>query len=171
MADPTISTRTLTYRDPTVSAAQAAQLRRNQQRSFENLIERTQQSSTSAERESQVDRNNRNNNFQAVQDAADQTAAEEHITIQRQSKQTSASASRSTTGRQTDIVDDEQVESQALGAQSTATFTAQRIAQENLGIGLHVPPLKPADEAYRRAGAEPPLQTEIADPSLFALAI
>ncbi|WP_374654287.1 hypothetical protein [Dongia sp.] len=38
-----------------------------------------------------------------------------------------------------------------------AAFLAQLIAQEQLQAGLHDPPVKAADRAYRQAGAEPSL--------------
>ena len=50
-----------------------------------------------------------------------------------------------------------------------ATFLAQLIAQERLGEGLHAPPVKAADLAYRRAGAEPSL--DIGSPARFSLAV
>jgi hypothetical protein len=37
-----------------------------------------------------------------------------------------------------------------------ATFLAQLIAQERLPQGLHHPPIRAADIAYRQAGAAPP---------------
>jgi hypothetical protein len=50
-----------------------------------------------------------------------------------------------------------------------ATFLAQLIAQEQLGQGLHAPPVKAADIAYRRAGGEPSI--DIGSPARFSLAV
>ena len=50
-----------------------------------------------------------------------------------------------------------------------ATFLAQLISQEQLGQGLHAPPLQAADIAYRRAGGEPTL--DIGSPARFSLAV
>lgn len=52
---------------------------------------------------------------------------------------------------------------------AVATFLAQLISQEQLGQGLHVPPLKAADLAYRRAGGEP--RIDIGSPARFSLAV
>lgn len=50
-----------------------------------------------------------------------------------------------------------------------ATFLAQLISQEQLGAGLHAPPVRTADIAYRRAGGEPRL--DIGSPARFSLAV
>jgi hypothetical protein len=50
-----------------------------------------------------------------------------------------------------------------------ATFLAQLIAQQQLGQGLHAPPVKAADLAYRRAGAEP--RIDIGSSARFSLAV
>ncbi len=52
---------------------------------------------------------------------------------------------------------------------AVATFLAQLISQEQLGQGLHAPPIRAADIAYRRAGAEPSI--EIGSPARFSLAV
>jgi hypothetical protein len=172
MANTSITTKALTYRDPTVSAAAAVQLRRNRQQSFDALVNQAEQTSDAASRITQLDRN-KADSFQAAQDAADQTA-EENSTTQNRRDAVSLSASTDTDGHQPAVNDDDQEQSETAEtgqSHQTAAFSAQQIAQEQLGIGLHLPPLQPADEAYRRAGAEPPLVTEDAASTLFAVAV
>lgn len=171
MADPTVSTsRALTYRDPTVSAAAALQLRRNRQQSLDALAEQAQQTADSAARVSKVFQNQAES-YRAAQEAADQPDG--NRTIDQQAEH-SAFAAAPQAGTQPESGAEQQSDSQPEAAeqgQPTAAFTAQQIAQEQLGLGLHVPPLQPADEAYRRAGAEPPLQSEASPSSLFAVAV
>lgn len=50
-----------------------------------------------------------------------------------------------------------------------AAFMAQQIFQEAMPAGLHLEPWSQGIGAYRRAGAEPPLES--ADPAVFSLAI
>jgi hypothetical protein len=57
----------------------------------------------------------------------------------------------------------------ASESKGIATFLAQLISQEQLGQGLHAPPLQAADVAYRRAGGEPRL--DIGSPARFSLAV
>jgi len=176
MADTSITTRTLMYRDPTVAAAAEAQLRRTRQQSFDSLVNQAQKTAEATARAG----GDKGQNFQAAQEAAEQAdqtiLAEENPIAQRQARRPGLSAANGT-GNQHRKVDEEdgleETESgQAEASPPAVTFSAQQIAQERLGIGLHVPPLQPADEAYRKAGAEPPLQTEEdVMPSLFALAI
>jgi hypothetical protein len=52
------------------------------------------------------------------------------------------------------------------GSLASTAFLAQLIAQEVLPQGLHYPPARAADIAYRRAGAEPPLD-DVALPPLL----
>jgi hypothetical protein len=172
MVDTSIPSRAITYRDPTISAAAEAQLRRNRQQSFERLVDQAQRTTSASVKLAQVNQDLADQ-FQAAQDAAEQAKADESKTAaKRQSGQARAGASK--TG---DQQLDKAVEQQSTGpldivtTQPAATFSAQQISQEQLGIGLHVPPLQPADEAYRRAGAEPPLETEETASLLMAVAV
>ncbi|MBL8709547.1 MAG: hypothetical protein JNL25_10160 [Rhodospirillaceae bacterium] len=58
-------------------------------------------------------------------------------------------------------------------ATPSSAFLAQLIAQEQLRPGLHDPPLRDADLAYRRAGGEPALGAEAGGPfrARFKLAV
>jgi len=172
MVDTSIPSRAITYRDPTISAAAEAQLRRNRQQSFERLVDQAQRTTSASVKLAQVNQDLADQ-FQAAQDAAEQAKADESKTAaKRQSGQARAGASK--TG---DQQFDKAVEQQSTGpldivtTQPAATFSAQQISQEQLGIGLHVPPLQPADEAYRRAGAEPPQETEETASLLMAVAV
>lgn len=49
---------------------------------------------------------------------------------------------------------------QAFLATASAPFLAQLIAQEQMQAGLHDPPLRAADRAYRQAGGEPALSKD-----------
>jgi hypothetical protein len=174
MVDTSIPSRAITYRDPTISAAAEAQLRRNRQQSFERLVDQAQRTTSASVKLAQVNQDLADQ-FQAAQDAAEQAKADESKTAaKRQSGQARAGAGASKTG---DQQLDKAVEQQSAGpvdivtTQPAATFSAQQISQEQLGIGLHVPPLQPADEAYRRAGAEPPLETEETTSVLMAVAV
>lgn len=167
MADTIISTRALTYRDPTISAAAEIQLRRNRQRSFDALVDQAQRTADAAAQVSDLEQS-RADGFRAAKDAADQS----NSAAEQQTEQAALAGSRA--GVQTDNPAAAQGSGDTTGTaqtQPTVTFTTQQIAQEQLGTGLHVPPLQPADEAYRRAGAEPPLPSEDSQPSLFALAV
>ncbi|MBI2256254.1 MAG: hypothetical protein HYU58_16645 [Proteobacteria bacterium] len=53
----------------------------------------------------------------------------------------------------------------------SAPFLAQLIAQEQLQPGLHDPPVKQADRAYRQAGAEPPLSDADSSVAHFRIAV
>ena len=174
MASDSLTTRALTYRDPTVTAAAEAQLRRNRQRSLDSLVNQAEETSDAATRVTQIDRNAADS-FRTAQNAADQqNAPNQTAEDSDQADQLSLAASGNTRYRQDSVQDDPAQNDNADDAgqpQQTATFTTQQIAQEHLGIGLHMLPLRPADEAYRRAGAEPPLVTEDADPTLFAVAV
>ena len=174
MASNSIATRALTYRDPTISAAAEVQLRRNRQRSLDSLVNQAEETSDAATRITQIDRNTADS-FRAAQNAADQqNAANQTAEDSDQADQLSLSASGNARYQQSADQEDQSQNDNTVGSeqhQQTATFTTQRIAQENFGIGLHVPPLQPADEAYRRAGAEPPLITEEAGSALFAVAV
>jgi len=171
MADTIISTRALTYRDPTISAAAEIQLRRNRQRSFDALVDQAQRTADAAAQVSDLEQS-RADGFRAAKDAADQQADQSNSAAEQQTEQAALAGSRA--GVQTDNPAAAQGSGDTTGTaqtQPTVTFTTQQIAQEQLGTGLHVPPLQPADEAYRRAGAEPPLPSEDSQPSLFALAV
>ncbi|HVJ35140.1 MAG TPA: hypothetical protein VND94_18665 [Terriglobia bacterium] len=171
MADTTISTRALTYRDPTVSAAAEIQLRRNRQRSFDALVDQAQRTADAAAQVSSLEQG-RADGFRAAKEAADQQADQSNSAAEQQTEQAALAGAR--TGTEADNPGEAQGSGDTTGTaqtQPTVTFTAQQIAQEQLGVGLHVPPLQPADEAYRRAGAEPPLPSEDSQPSLFALAV
>jgi hypothetical protein len=173
MADSNITTRALTYRDPTVSAAAEVQLRRNRQRSLDALVDQAEQTSSSAERVAQLDRN-REDSFRTAKNAADQQTDDSNAAAQQQTDETST-ALTSFAGNLRQALQGNQQDTEESGraeaGQPTVAFTAQQIAQEQLGGGLHVPPLQPADEAYRRAGAEPPLVTEQASPTVLAVAV
>ncbi|HVI88901.1 MAG TPA: hypothetical protein VM659_11385 [Dongiaceae bacterium] len=172
MADTSVTTsRALTYRDPTVTAAAALQLRRNRQQSLDALAEQAQQTADSASRVSKVFQD-RANSYRGAQEAADQATEGNRSIADQQTEQASVSTS-SQTGTQTGNGVEEQNAGQAETPQTqpTVAFSAQQIAQEQLGAGLHAPPLQPADEAYRRAGAEPPLPSEESQPTFFALAV
>lgn len=167
--------RALTYRDPTVSAAAEVQLRRNRQQSFDRLVDQAQQTTAASAKLAQINQD-KADTFRSAQDAADQNVADQgKSTAKRQTDQSLLSGSNGASDQQQTQVSDgqDQVEGTNHGAatQPTATFSTQQIAQEQLSVGLHVPPLQPADEAYRRAGAEPPLVTENADPILLAVAV
>lgn len=174
MASNSLTTRALTYRDPTVTAAAEVQLRRNRQRSLDSLVNQAEETSDAATRVTQIDRNAADS-FRAAQNAADQqNASNQTAEDSDQADQLSLSASGKARYQQPSAQDDQGQNDNTTDTeqhQQTATFTTQQIAQEHLGIGLHMPPLQPADEAYRRAGAEPPLVTEEADSTLFALAV
>lgn len=64
---------------------------------------------------------------------------------------------------------DDGTDAAASEPKGIATFLAQLISQEQLGQGLHAPPLQAADIAYRRAGGEPRL--DIGSPARFSLAV
>ncbi|HVJ40316.1 MAG TPA: hypothetical protein VM639_02415 [Dongiaceae bacterium] len=172
MADTTVSNRALTYRDPTISAAAEVQLRRNRQRSLDALVDQAQRTADTTSRVSTLEQS-RADSFRAAKEAADQQADQSNTAADQQTEQAALAGSR--TGSQPDNAPDAQGTGETATTtgqtQPTVTFTTQQIAQEQLGIGLHVPPLQPADEAYRRAGAEPPLPSEASQPSLFALAV
>jgi len=174
MANTSLTTRALTYRDPTVSAAAEVQLRRSRQRSLDSLVDQAEQTSDAATRVTQLDRH-KADTFRAAQDAADQATGEHNTAIDSQTDPDVAlSGSAGTRNQQRAVQDEDQTSGETADTeqpQPTATFTTQQIAQEQLGIGLHMPPLQPADEAYRRAGAEPPLVTERVNPALFAVAV
>lgn len=55
------------------------------------------------------------------------------------------------------------------GATGSAAFLTQQIFQEGMSAGLHLEPWSQGIVAYRRAGAEPPLESAI--PAVFSLAI
>jgi hypothetical protein len=172
MADTSVSnSRALTYRDPTVTAAAALQLRRNRQQTLDALADQAQQTADSASRVSKIFQD-RANSYRSAQDAADQAAGNGQSIAEQQTEQASVSTS-SQTGTQAESGVEEQNTSQAETPQTqqNVAFSAQQIAQEQLGAGLHTPPLQPADEAYRRAGAEPPLPSEESGPTFFALAV
>ncbi|HWT98276.1 MAG TPA: hypothetical protein VN229_11705 [Terriglobales bacterium] len=172
MADTSVTnSRALTYRDPTVTAAAAVQLRRNRQQSLDALAEQAQQTADSASRVSKVFQD-RANSYRSAQDAADQATDGNRSIAEQQTDQASVSTS-SQTGTQSENGVEEQSTGQTETPQTqpTVAFSAQQIAQEQLGAGLHTPPLQPADEAYRRAGAEPPLPSEESQPTFFALAV
>jgi hypothetical protein len=174
MASNSLTTRALTYRDPTVTAAAEVQLRRNRQRSLDSVVNQAEETSDAATRVTQIDRNAADS-FRAAQNAADQqNASNQTAEDSDQADQLSLSASGKARYQQSSAQDDQGQNDNTTDTeqhQQTATFTTQQIAQEHLGIGLHTPPLQPADEAYRRAGAEPPLVTEEAKPTLFAVAV
>lgn len=175
MADTSITTRALTYRDPTVSAAADVQLRRNRQQSFERLVDQAQQTTAASAKLAQINQD-KADTFRSAQDAADQHVADEgKSTAKRQTDQALLSESNGASDQQQANVSETQGQiegtSHNTSTQPTATFSTQQIAQEHLSVGLHVPPLQPADEAYRRAGAEPPLTTENANPILLAVAV
>jgi hypothetical protein len=172
MASNSIATRALTYRDPTISAAAEVQLRRNRQRSLDSLVNQAEETSDAATRITQIDRNTADS-FRAAQNAADQQSAANQ-TAEDSDQADQLSASGNARYQKSADQEDQSQNDNTVGSeqhQQTATFTTQQIAQENFGIGLHVPPLQPADEAYRRAGAEPPLITEEAGSALFAVAV
>jgi len=173
MADTSVAnSRALTYRDPTVTAAAALQLRRNRQQSLDALAEQAQQTADSASRVSKVFQD-RANSYRSAQEAADQATEGNHSIADQQTEQASVSTSSQTGAHQTGNGVEEQNAGQTETPQTqpTVAFSAQQIAQEQLGAGLHAPPLQPADEAYRRAGAEPPLPSEESQPTFFALAV
>ncbi|HEX9447169.1 MAG TPA: hypothetical protein VF920_04290 [Dongiaceae bacterium] len=173
MVDTSITSRALTYRDPTVSAAAEVQLRRNRQQSFERLVDQAQQTTAGSVKLAQVNQDLADR-FQAAQEAVDQSKADKTKSSAKRPKDQSLASSTGTGDQQqaTGTVEPQAESDQgAPAAHPTATFSTQQISQEQLGIGLHVPPLQPADEAYRRAGAEPPLVTEQAAPLMLAFAI
>jgi hypothetical protein len=172
MADTSVTnSRALTYRDPTVTAAAAVQLRRNRQQSLDALAEQAQQTADSASRVSKVFQD-RANSYRSAQDAADQANDGNRAIAEQQTEQASVSTSSQTGTQSENGVEDQSTgQTDTPHTQPTVTFTAQQIAQEQLGAGLHTPPLQPADEAYRRAGAEPPLPSEESQPTFFALAV
>ncbi|MDY0872244.1 hypothetical protein [Dongia rigui] len=53
----------------------------------------------------------------------------------------------------------------------SAPFMAQLIAQEQLQAGLHDPPIKQADRAYRQAGGEPALNDPDNSVARFKIAV
>lgn len=53
----------------------------------------------------------------------------------------------------------------------SAPFMAQLIAQEQLQAGLHDPPVKQADRAYRQAGGEPALNDPDSAVARFKIAV
>lgn len=172
MADTSVSTsRALTYRDPTVTAAAALQLRRNRQQTLDALAEQAQQTADSASRVSKVFQD-RANSYRSAQEAADQATNSGRSIADQQTEQASVSTSSQTgTQAETGVEEQNTGQTETPQTQTTAAFSAQQISQEQLGAGLHTPPLQPADEAYRRAGAEPPLPSEQSAPTFFAVAV
>jgi hypothetical protein len=173
MAETSITTRALTYRDPTVTATAETQLRRNRQRALESLEDQARRTAGIAGDTAQQERS-KADSYRAAQDAADgnditarsdrPSEIQSNQTRSNQANTATADEGGESTSAQHNVADEGD-------GQSHAPFTTQVIAQEYMGEGLHVPPLQPADEAYRRAGAEPPLINESSTSGLVSLAI
>ncbi|MET1028435.1 MAG: hypothetical protein ABWY00_14805 [Dongiaceae bacterium] len=177
MVETAVTSRALTYRDPSISAAAEAQLRRNRQRSLGVLEEQAQQSAAvandTAEREQ-----GKAYGYRAAKDAAQnndrpaENTADRQVEAQlNQAQLNQARGNRQSMGQKTADDVSNVIASDVADSYSSVPFTTQMIAQEYIGDGLYVPPLQPADEAYRRAGAEPPLIAESATSGLLSLAI
>jgi hypothetical protein len=171
------------YRDLSVTAAAEAQARRQRQRALLEEGRGGPASPTEAPASPHQD----NGSYQAIQEAIDrardqarrqdpQTEEGDQETGQSgEVRRTALSAevpeggdavSRDRTGREQSadpgFADDGNL---------NAPYATQVLAQEYLGDGLYIPPLQPADEAYRRAGAEPPLISENAASSVMRFAV
>jgi len=173
-----------TYRDLSVTAAAEAQSRRSRQRA---LLQEDGPARLPASVEPPAASDQEKSNYQAIQDAIDQAreqAARQEPQLpdtEDSSHQAGKSALAQRMARPADARDDDEAEGggdespEAFGLAEDdslrAPYAAQVLAQEYLSAGLHIPPLQPADEAYRRAGAEPPLVTEDASASVMSLAI
>jgi hypothetical protein len=173
-----------TYRDLSVTAAAEAQSRRSRQRA---LLQEDGPARLPAPVEPPAASDQEKSSYQAVQDAIDKArerAAQQASQLpetEDSSHQAGKSAMAQRTARQVDPRDDDEAEGDgddslenfSLGEDESlrAPYAAQVLAQEYLSAGLHIPPLQPADEAYRRAGAEPPLATEDASASVMRLAV
>ncbi|MDY0882420.1 hypothetical protein ACFPL7_22790 [Dongia soli] len=173
-----------TYRDLSVTAAAEAQSRRNRQRA---LLQEDGPARLATPVEQPAAREQEKSSYQAIQDAvgkAQERAAEQEpqfLENQDSSHQASKTALAQRSTKQIEARDEEEIGDESDGSLEdlgladdeslSAPYAAQVLAQEYLGEGLHIPPLQPADEAYRRAGAEPPLVTEDASPSVMSLAI
>lgn len=172
MVETSITSRTLTYRDPTVTAAaEAQQLRRNRQRGLDTLENQAQRTANAAAETAQFEQS-KADSYRAAQDAADGNDPNRSPSVQGNQPGLNRTATDSTPD-DANRPATAQAGNDAAGTdgQSHAPFTTQVIAQEYIGEGLHVPPLQPADEAYRRAGAEPPLIDESRSAGLVSMAI
>lgn len=175
-----------TYRDLSITAAAEAQSRRSRQRAL--LLQEDGPARLPAPVEQPAASEQEKSSYQAIQDAADKAReraarqAPQFLETEDSSHQASKSAMAPRTARQVDARrDDDETEDEGEEALEdfglaeddslSAPYATQVLAQEYLGEGLHIPPLQPADEAYRRAGAEPPLVTEDASATVMSLAI
>ncbi|TXH38685.1 MAG: hypothetical protein E6Q98_02430 [Rhodospirillaceae bacterium] len=173
-----------TYRDLSVTAAAEAQSRRSRQRA---LLQEDGPARLPAPVEQPAASDQEKPSYQAVQDAIDKAReraaqqAPQFLDTEDSSHQAGKSAMAQRTAKQVDARDNDAAENEgeeppegfglAEDESLRAPYAAQVLAQEYLSAGLHIPPLQPADEAYRRAGAEPPLVTEDASASVMSLAI
>lgn len=173
-----------TYRDLSVTAAAEAQSRRSRQRT---LLQEDGPARLPASVEQPAASDQEKSSYQAVQDAIDKAReraaqqASQFPDTEDSSHQAGKSAMAQRTAKQVDARDDDAAEDESKESPEgfslaedeslRAPYAAQVLAQEYLSAGLHIPPLQPADEAYRRAGAEPPLVTEDASASVMSLAI
>jgi hypothetical protein len=147
------------------------QLRRNRQQTLDALADQAQQTADSASRVSKLFQD-RADSYRSAQEAANQATGGNQAIADQQADQASVSTSSRAGGQGENAVEQQNADqAETPQPQPTVAFTAQQIAQEQLGAGLHTPPLQPADEAYRRAGAEPPLPSEESAPTFFALAV
>lgn len=172
MAETTVTSRALTYRDPSITASAEAQLRRNRQRSLGTLEEQAEAAAAGAIETAQREQG-RAYSYRAAKESAENSDLPRGHTSDRpvemplnEAQGNRQSATRKSTEDASNVI-----VSDAHDDYSSVPFTTQVIAQEYIGDGLHVPPLQPADEAYRRAGAEPPLIAESATSGLVSLAI
>jgi len=147
-------------------------LRRNRQRSLGTLEEQAEGAAAVAVETAQREQG-RAYGYRAAKDAAENSDRPQEHTSERQVETQLNEAQGNQQSATQNAAEDTSnvIASDAKDDYSSVPFTTQVIAQEYIGDGLHVPPLQPADEAYRRAGAEPPLVAESATSGLLSLAI